>query len=96
MVCMKTAAVRLSSLAVIVLVSGCVTGTAIEAAKEHVNYKPQRVEDGKITPLEVESVEKAKPGYYALMPFAVAADVALLPVYILGTIAINLGILPVP
>ena len=79
-----------------VCLSGCVTGTTIEAAKEHVNYKPQKVEDGKITPLEVEFVEKAKPGYYALVPFAVAADVALLPVYVLGTIAINLGILPVP
>lgn len=96
MVCMKSTPVLLSVLAVIVLSSGCVTGTTIEAAKEHVNYKPQRMEDWKITPLEVESVEKAKPGYYALVPFAVAADVALLPVYVLGTIAINLGILPVP
>ena len=43
--------------------SGCVTGTTIEAAREHVNYKQQKVIDGKITPLEVESVEKAKPGY---------------------------------
>ena len=94
--CMKSTPVLLSVLAVIVLSSGCVTGTTIEAAKEHVNYKPQRMEDWKITPLEVESVEKAKPGYYALVPFAVAADVALLPVYVLGTIAINLGILPVP
>ena len=75
---------------------GCVTGTAIEAAKEHVKYKPQKVEDGKITPLEVESVETAKPGYYALVPFAVVADVALIPAYVLGIIAINLGILPVP
>jgi hypothetical protein len=80
-----------------VLTGGCVTGTTIEAAKEHVNYKPQKVEEnGKITPLEVESVDKAKPGYYALVPFAVAADVVLMPVYVVGTIAINLGILPVP
>ena len=96
MVCMRITPVLLSALAVIALSSGCVTGATIEAAKEHVNYKPQRVVDGKITPPEVESVDKAKPGYYALVPFAVVADVALLPVYVLGTIAINLGILPVP
>ena len=93
---MKTAPLLLSALITTVLWSGCVTCTTIEAAKEHVNYKPQKVEDGNITPLEVESVEKAKPGYYALVPFAVVADVALIPVYVLGTIAINLGILPVP
>jgi hypothetical protein len=96
MLCMKTARLLLSVLIATVLWSGCVTGTTIQAAKEHVNYKPQKVEEGKITPLEVESIEKAKPGYYALVPFAVVADVALIPVYVLGTIAINLGILPVP
>jgi hypothetical protein len=77
--------------------SGCVTGTTIEAAKERVKYKPQTVDkNGKITPLEVESVEKAKPGYYALVPFAVVADIVLIPVYVFGTIGINLGVLPVP
>ena len=96
MVRMKTARAVLPALTAIVLCTGCVTGTTIEAAKEHVNYKPQKVVDGKNTPPEVESVEKAQPGYYALVPFAVVADVALLPVYILGTIAINLGLLPVP
>jgi hypothetical protein len=41
--------------------SGCVTGTTIEVAKEHVKYKPQTVdENGKIEPLEVESVEKSE------------------------------------
>jgi len=93
---MKTAPVVLSAIIAIVLCSGCVTGITIEAAKEHVSYKPQKVVDGQITPLEIESVEKAKPGYYALVPFAVVTDVALIPVYVLGTIAINLGILPVP
>ena len=69
--------------ALVLVLSGCVTGTTIEAAKEHVNYKQQKVdENGKITPLEVESVEKAKPGYYALVPFTVVADVALIPVYL--------------
>jgi len=79
-----------------VSLTGCVTGTTIEAAKEHVKYKPQTVENGKITPLEVESVQKAKPGYYALVPFAVVADIVLIPVYVFGTIGINLGVLPVP
>jgi len=93
---MTTTRPLLSGLMATLLCTGCVTGSTIEAAKEHVNYKPQWVEDGKNRPLEVESIEKAKPGYYALVPVAVAADVALMPVYILGTIAINLGILPVP
>jgi hypothetical protein len=94
---MKTTPILLLSLSLAVLASGCVTATTIEAAKEHVNYKPQKVEEnGRIPPPEVESVDQAKPGYYALVPFAAAADVALMPVYVLGTIAINLGILPVP
>jgi hypothetical protein len=80
-----------------VLTSGCVTGTTIEAAKEHVNYKQQQVrEDGSITPPEVESVEPAKPAYYALVPFAVVADVALTPVYIGVIIAVNVGLMKPP
>ena len=83
-------------LALSVCLSGCVTGATIEAAKEHVHYKPQKVENGKISPLEVESVENAKPGYYALVPFAIAADVALLPVYAGVIIAVNLGLMKPP
>jgi hypothetical protein len=73
--------------------SGCVTGTTIEAAREHVNYKQQTVEDGKISPPEVESVERAKPGYYALLPLTVAADVALLPVYVGWVVAVWVGLM---
>ena len=80
-----------------ICLSGCVTGTTIEAAKAHVNYKQQKAgEDGKLTPLEVESVEKAKPAYYALVPFAVVADVALIPVYVGVTVAVNLGLMKPP
>jgi hypothetical protein len=93
---MKTTRVFLPVLVLAGLVSGCVTRSTIEAAKEQVRYKPRKFVEGKITPLEVESVEKARPAYYALVPFAVAADVALTPAYVLGTIATNLGILPVP
>jgi uncharacterized protein YceK len=96
MVFMKTAPLLVAAVIGTILCSGCVTGTTLEAAKQQVNYKPRTVENWKTTPIEVESIEKAEPGYYALVPFAVVADVALLPVYVLGTIAINLGILPVP
>ena len=82
--------------AIVLCLNGCVTGKTIEAAREHVHYKPQKVEDGKITPLEVESVEKAKPGYYALLPLTVAADIALIPVYVGVVIAVNVGIMKQP
>ena len=92
---MKTASLLLSLLAAFVLSSGCVTGTTIAAAEERVTYK-SKWSNGVIIGSEVDTVEKGKPGYYALVPFAVVADVALIPVYVLGTIAINLGVLPVP
>lgn len=94
---MKIALRFVALLAVIVLLSGCaLTAMTIDAAKEHVNYKVKRVEAGESTPLEIESVEKAKPGYYALVPFAVVADTVLLPVYGIGAIGVQFGIVPFP
>jgi hypothetical protein len=68
---------------VLVALSGCeVTHRTINTAKDKVHCRPQRVEDAKTTALEVESVEKGKPGYYALVPLAFVADVALTPYYV--------------
>jgi hypothetical protein len=92
---MKTLRLLLALALLTVLPSGCVTGITVEEAKEQVYYKPCTPEDP-YRPQEVDHVEKGKPGLYALVPLTVAVDVALLPVYALGTIAINVGILPVP
>ena len=75
-----------------ICLSGCVTGTALEEAKDHVYYKPQAAEDP-YKPLEVERVEKGKPGLYALLPLTVVADVALIPVYVGWIIAVNVGLM---
>lgn len=70
-------------MAFLVALSGCqVTHSTIDAAKDKVHYRPQKVEGGKTTTLEVESVEKGKPGYYVLVPFAFVADVVLTPYYV--------------
>ena len=74
---MKAAPLLLSAS---ILCTGCLTGSTIAAAKESVKYQPQTGGDEKITPLEVELVEKAKPAYSALVPFAAVADLALRPV----------------
>jgi hypothetical protein len=55
-----------------------------------VYYKPHAAED-LYKPLEVERVEKGKPGLYALLPLTVVADVALIPVYVVWIIAVNVG-----
>lgn len=92
---MKTGCLLLALALLTAISSGCVTGTALEEAKNHVYYKPWTPDRGD-KPAEIDHIEKGKPGLYALVPLTVAADVALLPVYVLGTIAINVGILPVP
>ncbi|MGO8929720.1 MAG: hypothetical protein ACLQU3_22875 [Limisphaerales bacterium] len=92
---MKTARLVFALALLTAISSGCVTGLTLEEAKEQVYYKPCTPENP-YRPPEVDHVEQAKPGLYALLPVTVAADVALLPVYVLGTVAINVGILPVP
>ena len=49
--------------------SGCLTDKTLTAAQE---YKPDVAEEAK----------EAKPGYYALLPFAVLGDIALAPFYL--------------
>jgi uncharacterized protein YceK len=60
-------------LTAVACLSGCVTGTTLEAARtySHVNEKQEVVID-----------QKGKPGYYALVPLTVPADIVLAPVYL--------------
>ena len=92
---MKTTPVLLAILAVIVPSSGCVTGTTIAAAKDRITYKPTWSE-GVMIGSEVDTVEKGTPGYYALVPFAVAADIVLAPVYVGAVAAVNIGLMKPP
>jgi hypothetical protein len=70
-----------------ITLSGCVTGTTWHAAHtdSHVDEKNKLVID-----------HKGKPAYYALLPLAVTADVALLPAYLVFTIAVNVGLAKPP
>jgi len=67
--------------------SGCVTAETLEAAKarSHTNEKHEVIID-----------QPARPGFYALLPLSVAADTALLPVYIPAIILVNTGVIPPP
>jgi hypothetical protein len=58
---------------VLVLSDGCVTQNTILLAKPQttMNEKHEEVE-----------TRPARPGYYALLPLAVAADIALIPGYL--------------
>jgi hypothetical protein len=55
--------------------SGCFTDKTLTAAQE---YKPHK----EISSGPSEEEKEAKPGYYALLPFAVVGDIALAPVYL--------------
>ena len=92
---MNRTRVFLLGLIAALVTSGCVTGTTLDAAKDKATYR-SKYSQGVIVGSEVDTLEKGRPGYYALVPLAVAADVALMPVYLLGTVAINLGVLPPP
>ena len=73
--------------------SGCVTANTLEAAKKsHVEYQPSTPARGD-TPAEIDHVEKGNPELYALLPLAVAADVALLPVYVVVVVGVNVGLI---
>jgi hypothetical protein len=54
--------------------SGCATDKTLTAAKERTRTK----DDG-----EVVVDREAQPGYYALLPFAVGADIVLSPAYVI-------------
>ena len=67
--------------------SGCVTADTLDSAKArtHINEKHEVVID-----------QPARPGYYGLLPLSIAADTALLPVYVVAIVAVNLGIMRPP
>jgi hypothetical protein len=67
---------------------GCLTGnTWILARGEDLSYYDNK------TRKMVPDIRKPEPAAYALLPFAVVGDVALLPVWIGITIATNLGLM---
>ena len=77
--------------------NGCVTRTTIRAAEKDVEYKPQRLdENGKLAPPEIQSVREERPAFYVLVPLAVAADIALTPVYLGVFVAVNAGLMKPP
>jgi hypothetical protein len=82
--------------AMLLSAGGCVTGSTIAAARERVYYRPSKWENGRFQDPEVDHVKKAQPAYYALVPIAVAADVALTPVYIAVLVAVNTGMMSPP
>ena len=50
---------------------------------------------GCVTGMTVEHAEENdKPAFYALTPLTVAADTALLPVYVVWVVGVNVGLLP--
>jgi hypothetical protein len=71
----------------IISLSGCVTGETIGYARTC----SHTTESG-----EVVIDYKGKPGLYALVPLTIPADIALLPVYVGGIIAVNTGLMSPP
>ena len=63
------------ALTALISTSGCLTDKTLTAAQE---YKPPKEISAGVT----EEAKEAKPGYYALLPFAVMGDIALAPVHI--------------
>ena len=93
---MKTLLPLLSVLVILVSCSSCVTEATIEATKDRVTYTPPEWKDGELQPQMIQSIERGKAGYYALVPLSVIADTILMPVYAAVTIAVNTGLMKPP
>jgi len=93
---MKTSLPLVSALVIVVCCGGCVTEATIEATQDSVTYTAPEWKDGELQRQEVQSIERGKPGYYALVPLSVIADAMLMPVYAAVTIAVNTGLMRPP
>ena len=73
----------------VVSLSGCVTAETIGYARTYSHTDP---ESG-----EVVIDYQGKPGYYALLPLTIPADIVFdVPAYVVAIIAVNTGLMPVP
>ncbi len=93
---MKESLLLLSVSAILAGCSGCLTEATVEATQSSVTYTAPEWKDGELQPQKIESIERGKPGHYALLPLSVIVDIVLLPACAGVTIAVNTGLMPPP